>query len=178
MKILDLLLEAFSPDHEAIIKLVVGRRVITVYYKGDKENAAGWRTIEPVAYGERKGVKYLRAWQRKGKTTTFVPGWKFFRLDRLRNWNISSLEVFDKIRPGYNTTGDKHLPRLFAIAKFGNDKKKEPSVSGTATNVATKLGRIKNKDKKPKPSFGKSRKNMKKRRLRENENLLVSILTS
>lgn len=151
MKFLDLILEAFQANHDSIIKLIEDRRVVTMYYKGDKENAAGWRTIEPVAYGETKGVKYLRAWQKKGKTVTFVPGWKFFRIDRIKNWNISSQEIFDKIRPGFNTKSDKHLSKIFAIANFGN--KKEPDVSDKAKSLAQRLKRFKNRKEKAKKLF-------------------------
>lgn len=148
MNLIQLLLESFEPNHNALIKLINDRHVATIYYKGDKENAAGWRTIEPVAYGlGHNGVKYVRAWQRKGKTTTFIPGWKFFRLDRMRNWNIASQEIFDKMRPGYNTQGDKHLSKIFVQARFGTTTT-GTKVSSKSKKLVNKLKNIKDKKNK------------------------------
>ena len=122
--------EAFAPNNKAIIDMIRNRRVVSIYYMGDDENAPGWRKIEPVAYGEEKGINYIRAWQQSGKTLTANNRWKFFRVDRIRNVNFASNQTFNKPRPNYNTTGDKHLSKIYAIADFkcplGADNDKEP----------------------------------------------------
>ena len=93
--------EAFTPNHKAIIDMIRNRRVVSIFYMGDDENAPGWRKLEPVAYGEEKGIKYIRAWQQSGKTLTGNNRWKFFRVDRIRNVNFASNQTFNKPRPNY-----------------------------------------------------------------------------
>lgn len=128
--------EAFNVNHQALIDMIRNRRVVSLYYLGDKENAPGWRKIEPVAYGEDHGVKYLRAWQQSGKTITGNNRWKFFRVDRIRNVNFSSNRTFDKPRPNYNDMGDKHLSNIYAIADFG----KKSSTTTKPTTTPSKPG--------------------------------------
>lgn len=105
---------------EKISDAVVNKRVVKLYYQGDEEEAPGWRTnVEPVCFGSRKGVKYVRAWQEDGKTTTTVPAWKFFRVDRIKNWEADSTKTFNAPPdPRFNPKGDKHLDTIFAIADF------------------------------------------------------------
>lgn len=113
------LTEAFSATPETIADAVNNRRVISIYYKGGREESAGWRTIEPFCYGEDlRGRQAIRAWQQGGKTTTIQPGWKFFLVSRIRNWNVSSNKNFDKKRPNFNERGDLHMSKVFAIADF------------------------------------------------------------
>lgn len=112
------LTEAFEPNHQSLIDLVTNKRIISFYYKGSKETVAGWRTVEPVCYGERRGVRYLRAWQQAGKTTTIQPAWKFFRIDRIKNWNLSSNKTNDKARDKFNPKGDKLLDKIYAISDY------------------------------------------------------------
>jgi predicted DNA-binding transcriptional regulator YafY len=112
------LTEAFEPNHQSLVDLVTNKRIISFYYKGSKEVAAGWRTVEPVCYGERRGIRYLRAWQQAGKTATIVPSWKFFRVDRIKNWNLSSNKVNDKARDKFNPKGDKLLDKIYAISDY------------------------------------------------------------
>ena len=134
------LTEAFNANKDSIIDLVTNKRVISIAYRGDKENAPGWRTIEPACYGSRKGRDYIRAWQQGGKTTTIQPGWKFFRVDRIRNWNLSSNKVADKSRPLFNPNGDKLLDKIYAISDFNKkaqSDKIEPKKSTTLQTPGT-----------------------------------------
>ena len=135
------LTEAFTPNHQSLIDLVTSKRVISIYYKGDKDDTAGgWRTIEPACYGERRGVRYLRAWQQAGHTLTSQPKWKFFRVDRIKNWNLSSNKTNDTARPKFNPNGDKLLDRIYsisdykskAITKVGPDVKDAGKAKSTA----------------------------------------------
>lgn len=87
--------------------------------KGKKE-----RYILPVAYGITKnGKRAIRAYQTAGSTKRGVPKWKFFLLDNIYQWN-NGRKNFRKyadtlIRLGLNTTGDMHMPTLFAITPIG-----------------------------------------------------------
>jgi predicted DNA-binding transcriptional regulator YafY len=115
-----LLNEVGGPTDSLIIDAINNNKIITIYYKGDKETAPGWRTgVIPVCFGITNGKKYLRAWQTAGKTLTYTPEWKLFRVDRIRNWNVAgtkkALEVPDN---RFNPSGDKQISRIIAIAKY------------------------------------------------------------
>ena len=118
---------------DAIKDAINNKRIVSVNYAGDKEEPSGWRLgVEPFFYGtateKRKGVtpgqNYVRVWVGSGKSVTGdknpLPGWRFFREDRIIDWKVNSTETFKQIRPGFNETGDKVLDRPLAIAKFIN----------------------------------------------------------
>ena len=114
------LTEAFSANPKTIAEMVTNKRVISIYYKGGQEETSGWRTIEPACYGEdMKGRQCIRAWQQYGKTMTKNGAWKFFLVERIRNWNVSSNKNFEK-RPLFNERGDLHMRKVFAISDFKN----------------------------------------------------------
>jgi hypothetical protein len=116
--------ETNDPYEEAVIN----KRVVSFEYMGDKENAPGVRTkVEPVCYGITKGKKYLRAWQRTGDTTSKVPAWKFFRVDRIKNFKPTGNETFTAApSANFNPNGDKHIDKIIAIADF-NPNDQEPA---------------------------------------------------
>jgi predicted DNA-binding transcriptional regulator YafY len=112
---------------------VVNKRVVSFYYKGDKENAPGFREeIKPVAYGVGKnGRKYLRAWQDKGETYRGklptddkqyrpMPGWRLFRVDRISmsSYKEVGTETFSEPPEEYNRHGDKMIDKMIAMAEF------------------------------------------------------------
>ena len=115
-----LLNEAAGPTDSIIIDAVTNKRVIALYYKGDKETSPGWRIgIVPVCFGITNGKKYLRAWQTSGKTLSEVPEWKLFRVDRIRNWNVvGNKTATDVPDDRFNPNGDKQIRNVLAIAKF------------------------------------------------------------
>ena len=69
-------------------------RIIINYHTKGEDIATGARIIEVYAYGLTKaGNPVIRAFQPYGDTTSRVPSWKFFRLDRITanlNQEISS----------------------------------------------------------------------------------------
>lgn len=107
---------------------IINNRAVSIYYKGDRQNKPGWRTILPVAYGSHSsktyGEKdYIRAWQWKGDTVRGIPKWKLFRVDRITNWNRSSTTVIKDVPdPRYNPDGDKWMDTIYAVAKFEVDE--------------------------------------------------------
>jgi hypothetical protein len=111
-----LILEVANRDE--VIKSIKDRSATLIYYEGDTVNNPGWRTIEPVCAGTtKKNNPVLRAWQTEGATDTEVPGWKFFRLDRVRNFQRTK-DSFTEVRPGYNPNGDKSMNQVWLNAKF------------------------------------------------------------
>tara|TARA_R110002051_G_C8629299_1_gene484524 strand:- start:477 stop:842 length:366 start_codon:yes stop_codon:yes gene_type:complete len=100
------------------LNAIKNKKITTIYYEGDTINNPGWRTIEPVCAGTTKrNNPVLRAWQTEGVTDTEIPGWKFFRLDRIRNWQ-QTMDDFDEVRPNYNPNGDKSMNQVWLNAKF------------------------------------------------------------
>jgi hypothetical protein len=134
------LMEAFTPNPDSIADAVKNKRLISIYYKGAEEGKFQWRQIMPVCFGEdMKGRQALRAFQLDEPTTTFVPAWKFFLVERISNWNMSSNKNFDKPKDNYNPK-DKHMRKIFASSNF-NEKvnAKLPTsldvLQGTKTHV-------------------------------------------
>ena len=109
------------------------KRVIINYHtKGENKNT-GARVIEVYAYGTTKaGNPVIRAFEPYGDTTTRVPNWKFFRLDRISAWKPTDQE-FSKPASFYysglgefNPSGDETMATVFKIAKFGNENIQTP----------------------------------------------------
>lgn len=128
------LAEAFTATPKSIKDAVDNKRVINIYYQGGEEDSPGWRTIEPACFGEdMKGRQAIRAYQSADgnntgspdtkykvgpqKTTTTNNAWKFFLVERIRNWNLSSNSNFAE-RPKFNRQGDFHMSKVFAISDF------------------------------------------------------------
>jgi len=109
---------------------IVNKRIVRMEYMGDEEEAPGWRDeVKPVCYGSRKGVKYIRAWVGSGKSVSGekpgskkpLPGWRFFRQDRIKKWEVNSTETFkdppdEKFKPR-----DKLMDTIFCISDFAPD---------------------------------------------------------
>lgn len=115
--------EVSGPTDSIIIDVINNNKIVAFYYKGDKENAPGWRTgIVPVCFGtkntKRGNFKYIRAWQPAGKTLSQIPDWKLFRVDRIRNWNIGSKKATEVPDQRFNPSGDKFMDRVIVISKF------------------------------------------------------------
>jgi len=137
------LTEAFTPSPEAIESAVLNKRVISIYYKGAEEKTYKWREIMPVCFGisKRTGKQALRAYQMGEPTETSVPAWKFFLIERIKNWNMSSNKNFERptVDPAYNPT-DKDMSNIFASSVFVDEKPaKLPTkldvLQGTKTHV-------------------------------------------
>lgn len=107
---------------------ITNKRFVRLYYKGDEEESPGWRTdVQPVCYGSRKGVRYVRAWVGSGKSVSgeknpqkkALPGWRFFREDRISKWEVDATKTFKKPpASNFNAKGDKLLDTVFCISDF------------------------------------------------------------
>lgn len=113
---------------------ILNKRVAKMYYKGDKEESPGWRMeVQAVAYGQRKGVKYLRAWVGSGKSVSGekenskkpLPGWRFFREDRIQKWEVYGVfnnKNFNKPpKTNFNPKGDDLMDEIYCISDFTQD---------------------------------------------------------
>ena len=103
-------------------------KVIINYHSKGEDNNTGARVIEVYAYGLTKaGNPVIRCFQPYGDTTSRVPSWKFFRLDRISAWEPTK-QVFsrpaDKYYKGlgeFNENGDETMSVVYKIATFDNN---------------------------------------------------------
>ena len=133
------------------------KRVVNVFYKGDKEEPAGWRNkVEPHFYGKAGkpvrgvtvGQNYVRVWVGDGKsvsaekkrgndllsaeekTSKNLPQWRFFREDRIDKWEVEGEKTFNKPpASNFNPTGDKRLEKCTCISDFAPDKASDDKIS-------------------------------------------------
>ena len=92
MRLRELLQEAILEESASVEDVTSAidnhNRIIINYHSNGKEEADGARVIEVYAYGVTKaGNPVIRAFQPYGDTTSRVPSWKFFRLDRIVEWS-------------------------------------------------------------------------------------------
>lgn len=101
-----------------INKAIDNKIRVKIFYRGDKNNAAGQRTIEVYAYGlSSAGNPVIRAFQLAGDTETEIPEWKLFRVDRVSRW-VETNQTFNQPRPKFNPNGDRSMSTVYKIAKF------------------------------------------------------------
>jgi len=121
----DFLLENNSQNVEKLEDLVTNKLTCTIDYAGvsPTDILRGIRVIEPYTVGVgEKGETYLRAWLIKGVSRTgrinprLVPGWRLFRVDRIRTIN-PSLQKFTVPRKGY-TDKDSAMKEITFTATF------------------------------------------------------------
>lgn len=103
-------------------------RVIINYHSDGKDSAVGPRVIEVYAYGLTKaGNPVIRAFQPYGDTTSKVPSWKLFRLDRIDDWQPTGqkfTEPASDYYPGtgsFNPNGDKTMGVVYKVAQFDDN---------------------------------------------------------
>lgn len=103
-------------------------RIIINYHTNGEDIATGVRIIEVYAYGLTKaGNPVIRAFQPYGDTTSRVPSWKFFRIDRISYWKPTK-QTFSEPASNYyrglgdfNPDGDNTMSVVYKIAKFGEN---------------------------------------------------------
>lgn len=119
------------------------KRVIINYHTKGEDNNTGARVIEVYAYGLTKaGNPVIRCFQPYGDTTSRVPSWKFFRLDRISAWQPTE-QVFSRPADFYyknlgdfNPNGDETMSVVYKIAQFGNEI--EPTKTSEKSQPKTK----------------------------------------
>lgn len=121
------------------------KRIIINYYTKGEDKATGARVIEVYAYGLTKaGNPVIRCFQPYGNSTSRVPAWKFFRLDRISNWEETN-QTFD--RPAsffykglgdFNPNDDETMSVVYKIAKFGNNIEQNSEIDTPQKGPKTK----------------------------------------
>lgn len=120
----EIILEA--AERMEVERAIVNHDRIRINYLGDETIKAGERDIEPYVLGLSKtGNPILRAYQYRGVTDTEQPGWKTFRLDKIRDWSDMNdmpfrTPISDRVRniPKYNPRGDRSMITIYKQAKF------------------------------------------------------------
>ena len=121
----EILVESFLLREDASVTAVNdavrNMRPVRITYNGPSGTGKGEREIYPVAYGiSTAGNPVVRAFQPQGSTSTEVPSWKFFRLDRVTSWQNDNSRTFDpKDLNGFNDKGDEQIETLYAISPIG-----------------------------------------------------------
>lgn len=117
-------------NRSEVIKAIDSRYRVNIDYMGDEETESGKRTIEVYAFGlSKSGNLVIRAYQGFGKTTTVIPGWKMFRLDRINRWEpinikkgIFNSPISDRTNvPDFNPNGDKMMSTVYKVVQFNNN---------------------------------------------------------
>ena len=134
------------------------KRIIINYHTKGEDNNTGARVIEVYAYGLTKaGNPVIRCFQPYGDTTSRVPSWKFFRLDRISEWQPTEqtfnrpADFYYKNLGEFNPNGDETMSIVYKIAKFGNEntmnttQSNEPKTNQDVykTDTETRMERLK-----------------------------------
>ena len=95
------------------------RRIMELNYDDEEDpGGKGRRWIQMYCYGVSKaGNDVVRVYQVGGDTKTIQPGWKLFRVDRIKNLRKLS-GTFDEAKPLFNPTGDKDMIKIYNITQF------------------------------------------------------------
>lgn len=139
-----LLCEGVS-NEEVLDALENHKRVIINYHTKGEDKATGARVIEVYAFGLTKaGYPVIRAFEPYGDTTTQVPRWKFFRLDRISAWKPTE-QIFTQPASDYmkglgdfNENGDETMSVVYRVAKFGNQNVNTSDITTNPNNPKTK----------------------------------------
>lgn len=125
---------------DAINNAVNNMHPVRIVYNGPSGTGNGERIIYPVAYGvSTAGNPVVRAFQPQGSTSTEVPAWKFFRLDRIKRWDNDNSRTFNPEElNGFNEAGDEQIETLYAISPIGNAKpEKQPEKPDEPEKIVT-----------------------------------------
>ncbi len=140
-----------KPTDSDIVKAVKNRNFVGIYYEEpDIEGIvkAGFRLIEPYAYGSNKdgSRRYIRAFvikstdkdenakkpfktkRKSASKTKRLPYWRLFRVDRIQDWQTFPWK-FSGYRELYKDTSDKHIANIFAIVPKTSFPKGEINVN-------------------------------------------------
>lgn len=109
-------------SNDDINDAINNHKYVTINYEGTDGTHNGVRMIKPVAFGcTSAGHPVIRAFERFGDTKTFVPGWKYLRVDRISSWKALD-KTFSEPDDLFNPKGDKTMSVVYNIAKFDDDE--------------------------------------------------------
>jgi hypothetical protein len=123
-EIFDDLLITENVDVNDVVNAVENMHPVKIVYVGPSGDGNGEREICPVAYGKSEaGNHVVRAFQTRGSTSSDVPSWKFFRLDRILKWENDNSNTFNpKNLNGLNDNGDEGMEVLYTVSPIANAK--------------------------------------------------------
>ena len=126
-----LLMEDVTNQGNDIKSAVENMHPAHIVYNGPSDGGNGERVIYPVAYGvSTAGNLVVRAFQPQGSTSSEVPAWKFFRLDRIGRWDTDNSETFNPAElKGFNDNGDEQIDTLYAYSPIGQEKPQQTQPS-------------------------------------------------
>jgi len=109
---------------EDITNYIKNKKKCIIYYDGDEPGGRGLRLLEPVALGySKRNNLVLRAWELEGASHRYylgkrpIPGWRFFRLDKILAISPTG-EEFMTAEPNFNPNDDKSMKRVIINSKF------------------------------------------------------------
>jgi len=133
--------ESVSSDN--IRNAINGMHPVWITYNDEKGGGGkNRRLIYPVAYGlTTKGNPVIRAFQPQGSSKRGLttppnnreyPKWKYFRVDRIKNWRMVSSQTYsDEGMEGFDESDDKSMSKVYLIAPIGGAKhlpKQKPDI--------------------------------------------------
>lgn len=108
-------------SNDDINNAINNHKYVVVRYDGTDGTHNLERMIQPVAYGcTVAGNPVIRAFERFGDTKTFVPAWKYLRVDRISDWRETD-KTFSEPPAMFNPIDDKSMSVVYNIAKFDDD---------------------------------------------------------
>ena len=118
--------EDIPPTNQSIQDVIDGNFRTRILYQGETESKASWRFVDIYALGTSKaGNEVIRGYQAFGYTTTAIPKWKLFRVDRIKQMITTKLHYGNKpisdysgSIPAYNKHGDKSMSIVHKNKKF------------------------------------------------------------
>lgn len=141
--LLEEILKESTVSVDKISDAIDNHQQILVTYKPvtkGREHATGPRLIGVFAYGITKASNpCIRVFEYAGDTATFIPNWKFLRIDSILSWKPTG-RIIDELPPSrygeFNPDGDKTMAIVYKVAKFSDEKEipQSSNISGPVTN--------------------------------------------
>lgn len=137
--------------------------VIIRYNTHGEHVAMANRLCGVFAYGTTKaGNPCIRVFEYEGDTTTFVPGWKLIRLDRILAWFPTKRTVSSPPNDLFNPNGDNSMSMVYKVAKFdGIPNTTIPQGTKPTTASSVKTGQTKQQQQKQNTDFKKAQQGLK-----------------
>ena len=137
--------------------------VIIRYNTHGEHVAMANRLCGVFAYGTTKaGNPCIRVFEYEGDTTTFVPGWKLIRLDRILAWFPTKRTVSSPPNDLFNPNGDNSMSMVYKVAKFdGVPSTTIPQGTKPTTASSVKTGQTRQQQQKQSTDLKKAQQGLK-----------------
>jgi len=150
---------------ESKIEQAIDRHTLVVirYNTHGEHVAMANRLCGVFAYGTTKaGNPCIRVFEYEGDTTTFVPGWKLIRLDRILAWFPTKRTVSSPPNDLFNPNGDNSMSMVYKVAKFdGVPSTTIPQGTKPTTASTLKTGQTRQQKQKQETDLEKAQQGLK-----------------